>query len=383
MSDGFRDAFGRDPEGVWAAPGRVNVIGEFTDYNDGFVLPIALPHVTRAAIARRDDGRLRVVSAQLGPGGGTATLAEATVAGLEPEAATGWAAYVFGVAWALREAGRPVGGADVHIDSNVPIGAGLSSSAALECSVALGLRDLFSLRMSRERLALLAQRAENDFVGVPCGIMDQTASLRCRAGRALLLDTRSLATRQVPFDLAREGLVLLVLDTRVQHNLGTSAYAERRWACEEAARVLGVRALRDVEAGEMRGALARIDDPVIARRARHVITENARVLEVVRLLDAGRPREVGPVLSAGHESLRDDFEVSAPELDTAVGAARSAGALGARMVGGGFGGSAIALVDAGRAAAVEAAVRAAFAERGFGSPRVFVAVPSGMARRLA
>jgi galactokinase len=383
VSGGFREAFGRDPDGVWAAPGRVNVIGEFTDYNDGFVLPIALPHVTRAAIARRDDGRLRVVSAQQAPGGGGPTVAEASLSELEPKTATGWAAYVFGVAWALREAGRPVGGADIHIDSNVPIGAGLSSSAALECSVALGFRDLFSLRITRERLALLAQHAENDFVGVPCGIMDQTASLRCRAGRALLLDTRSLATRQVPFDLAREGLVLLVLDTRVQHSLGTSAYAERRRACEEAARTLGVRALRDVEPGEMQAALARIAEPVIARRARHIITEDARVLEVVRLLDAGRPRDVGPVLSAGHASLRDDFEVSAPELDTAVEAACSAGALGARMVGGGFGGSAIALVDAGRAQAVETAVRAAFAERGFGSPRVFVAVPSGMARRLA
>ena len=174
-----------------------------------------------------------------------------------------------------------------------------------------------------------------------------------------------------------------MLDTRVQHSLGTSAYAERRRACEEAARTLGVRALRDVEPGEMQAALARIAEPVIARRARHIITEDARVLEVVRLLDAGRPRDVGPVLSAGHVSLRDDFEVSAPELDTAVEAACSAGALGARMVGGGFGGSAIALVDAGRAQAVETAVRAAFAERGFGSPRVFVAVPSGMARRLA
>ncbi|MEU6238442.1 galactokinase family protein, partial [Kitasatospora sp. NPDC047058] len=231
----FTRLFGRAPDGEWAAPGRVNLIGEHTDYNDGFVLPIALPHLTRVAARRRDDGLLRLHSAQAQGG-----LVELAVDGLTPGGVPGWARYPAAVVWTLRRAGHPVGGADLALDSTVPTGAGLSSSAALECAVALAYRDLHGLRLDGAELAQLAQQAENDFVGVPCGIMDQMASMGCEEGSALLLDTRDLARRQVPFDLAAAGLELLVIDTRVKHDLADGAYAERRAGCERAAGLLGL-----------------------------------------------------------------------------------------------------------------------------------------------
>lgn len=371
----FADVYGRPPDGTWRAPGRVNLIGEFTDYNEGFVLPTTLPFATRASVARRDDDLVRVASAQH-PDGTSAATDAVRVSALRPGTVAGWPAYALGVFWSLHTAGYALGGADVFVDSEVPIGAGLSSSAALECSVGLAVRELFGLDLSLEQLALAAQRAENEFVGVPCGIMDQMASLLCVPGHALLLDARSLEHRQVPFGLERSGLVLMVLDTRVRHALGDSAYGDRRSACERAAASLGVRALRDVRPEDLGAALARLDDPVLARRVRHVVTEGARVFEVARLLEASRLEDVGPVLTDGHRSLRDDYEVSCAELDTAVDAALRAGALGARMVGGGFGGSAIALVRSGAAGAVAEAVGAAFAAAGFGAPRIFVAAPA-------
>ena len=325
------------------APGRVNLIGEFTDLNQGYVLPLALPYAAQAAVARRDDGLVRVASAQRHLNGAVSVV-EAGVDALSP-GSNGWASYVLGVVWALRETGFEVGGMEVQIDSDVPIGAGLSSSAALECSVALAAADLYGLQISRRELARVAQRAENEFVGVPTGIMDQTASLRCQAGHALFLDTRSLEVRQVPFDLAAYDLALVVVNTKVKHALGTSAYADRRAACERAAVALGVPALRDIPPEQMDAALAKLSDEVVKRRARHIISEQRRVLEVVELLDCQRPREIGPVLTAGHRSLRYDFEVSCAELDTTVEAAVAAGALGARMTGGGFGGSAVVLVE--------------------------------------
>jgi galactokinase len=375
VSDAFVELFGRKQEGTWSAPGRVNLIGEFTDYNDGYVLPTSLPMEAHASLARREDDVLRVASAQGTPGGGERVV-EARLADLRPRGHKGWADYVLGVAWALREAGHTIGGADIRVDSEVPIGAGLSSSAALECSVALALRAAFELDLSLEQLALLAKRAENDFVGVPTGIMDQMASLLCVPGSALLLDTRSLESRQVPFALGPAGLELMVLDTRVRHELGNSAYAERRRACEVAAAEIGVPALRDVEIARMGEALARLDSKELRMRARHVITEGARVLEVVRLLEDDSVAEIGPILTAGHISLRDDFEVSSPELDVAVDSALATGALGARMVGGGFGGSAIALVRSSDSGLVERAVVEAFAAAGFAPPRVFVAAPA-------
>ncbi|MDT3397578.1 galactokinase [Streptomyces sp. B1866] len=391
----FREVFGTGPAGVWAAPGRVNLIGEHTDYNDGFVMPLALPHTCLAAAAPRADGLLRLSS-----GGAAGGVVSPRVDDLAPAAPGGdrggWAAYPAGVVWALRAAGLPVGGADLHYDSTVPTGAGLSSSAALEVATATALNDLYGLGLDPLGLARLCRRAENDFVGVPCGIMDQTAAACCAEGHALHLDTRDLTLRQVPFDLAAHGLRLLVVDTRVTHELGDGAYADRRASCEAGARALGVRALREVAYEELDDALARLTGPGgagerVARRVRHVVTENRRVEEVAALLDAAADagpgasgvRGIGPVLTAGHASCRDDFEISCPELDLVVEAANAAGALGARMTGGGFGGSAIVLVDDGKAEPVARAVGEAFAAAGYRAPRVFPAVPGPGARRLA
>ncbi|WP_328487554.1 galactokinase [Streptomyces zaomyceticus] len=377
VAAGFEALYGAAPDGVWAAPGRVNLIGEYTDFNDGFVLPLALPHTTVAAVSRRDDGVLRLHSADIDGG-----IVQLGTDSLEPLSGGGWAAYPAGVVWALREAGHPVTGADIHLASTVPTGAGLSSSAALEVVTALALNDLFGLGLSRPGLARLAQRAENAFVGVPCGVMDQMASACAEEGHALHLDTRDLSYRQVPFDLAREGLRLLVVDTRVKHALGDGAYAERRAGCEAGARALGARALRDVSAAHLPESLARLGDETILRYVRHVVTDNARVERTIALLDAGDTRAVGPVLTEGHASLRDDLRVSCDELDLVVEAANAAGGLGARMTGGGFGGSAVVLVDTDRADEVAAAVGKAFAEAGYAAPGIFPAVPSAGARRL-
>ncbi|MFC9859685.1 MULTISPECIES: galactokinase [unclassified Streptomyces] len=378
---GFTELYGTAPEGVWAAPGRVNLIGEYTDFNDGFVMPLALPHTARAAVARRTDGELRLHSTDV-PGG----VVQLRVDELAPHAGHGWAAYPAGVVWALREAGHRITGADIQLTSTVPTGAGLSSSAALEVVTAFALNDLFELGLTASELAVLGQRAENAFVGVPCGVMDQMASACCTEGHALYLDTRDLGRRQVPFDLAAQGLTLLVVDTRVKHALGDGAYAERRAACEEGARLLGIRTLRDLPYDGLGAALDTLAaagaDESVVRCVRHVVGDNRRVEQVIALLDAGDVPAVGPVLDAGHDSLRDDLRVSCPELDLVVSAANAAGALGARMTGGGFGGSAIVLVDRERADTVTNSVREAFASAGYAAPGVFTAVPSAGARRL-
>jgi galactokinase len=370
----FTDRFGGRPEGVWRAPGRANLIGEHTDYNQGWVLPFALHLGVTVAASRREDGVLAFDSRQAP--GAPAGLPLATLA---PGAVTGWAAYPAGVAWALREAGhRLAGGASLAIDSDLPQGAGLSSSAALECATALALAGLYRLDLSRPELAALAWRAENDFVGVPSGIMDQSAALLSRAGHALLLDCRSGEATDVPLDPAAAGLELIIIDTGVRHALGDGRYAERRRECDRAAALLGVTSLREVTRPAAAAGLA---DPVLRRRARHVITENARVEETVTLLSAGDLAAVGAVLNASHASLRDDFEVSWPEANVAVDAATAAGALGARMMGGGFGGSALALVPAARPA-VSAAITAEFARRGWPPPAFVQAVPSAGAFRV-
>jgi len=375
----FTAVFGRQAQSVFAAPGRVNLMGEFTDVSEGWVLPFALGMTVRAAAARRDDCTVVASTGLAGVSDDAIVAAELT--DLSPAAAAGWSRYVLGVVWAFRCAGYTVDrGLEIHVESDVPTGAGLSSSAALECSVALAVDELFGLGCSREELAALARRAENDFAGVPCGIMDQTASLFGIAGHALLIDTRSLQIRPVRCDLSSAGLDLLVIDTGVHHELGSSGYADRRAACERAAAQLRVRSLRDVENPAY---VERIQDLVMRRRARHIVTDNLRVHATAGHLEAGDVRGIGPLLTQAHRSLRDDFEVSCAELDTAVDAAIGAGALGARMVGGGFGGSAIALVDADRASAVADAVAAAFAASGFGVPRIFPATPSAGAHRLA
>ena len=370
----FADRFGSTPEGVWAAPGRVNVIGEHTDYNDGYVLPVALPHTTRAAVARRTDGRVALASLQ-----GDGVVVELGVDELAPGRPDGWAGYPAGVVEGLQD--RLAGGVSVLVDTDVPVGAGLSSSAALTCSVALALRDLVAPELTRIDLVDLARRSENDFVGAPTGILDQSASLLCTTGHALFLDTRTQRTEQVLLDLAAAGLELLVVDTGTSHTHADGGYGDRRRECEEAAARLGVPALRDV--ADVAG-LAGLDDEVLLRRARHIVTENARVLEVVDVLrGTGDPRVIGPVLTAGHVSLRDDFQISTVELDACVDAAVEAGAHGARMVGGGFGGSAVVLVDRDRAGAVADAVRERFAREEYAAPRTFDVVPSAGARRLA
>jgi galactokinase len=396
----FRECYHSEPQGVWHAPGRANLIGEHTDYNEGWVLPFALDSGVVAAAARRDDGLLEVRSRQPpsarapqtreaqphgagsaspGPAGpGEAGRAVEAVASLTPGAVLGWAAYPAGVAWSLRKAGYQVGGANLAIDSNLPQGAGLSSSAALECAVALALADLSGLAVPRRELAAITQRAENDFVGVPCGIMDQSASLLGEAGRALLLDCRTGDTESVPLDPAASGAALLLVDTRARHTLADGSYSLRRQQCERAARALGVRSLRDVQAVS---AVSRLADPVLRRRARHVITENRRVLAAVRMLRAGNLAGVGPLLRGSHSSLRDDFEISWPEADVAVEAAERAGALGARMMGGGFGGSVIALVP-GDGAAVRLAITAAYVRQGWQPPRFLSAPPSPGAHRI-
>jgi galactokinase len=378
VREGFEELYGTAPEGVWAAPGRVNLIGEYTDFNEGFVMPLALPHTAVAAVSRRTDGVLRLHSADIeGP------VVELHVDELAPLTNTSWAAYPAGVVWALREAGHAVTGADVHLASTVPTGAGLSSSAALEVVTALALNDLYELGLTGPELARLAQRAENDFVGVPCGIMDQTASACCTEGHALHLDCRDLSIRQVPFDLASLGLELLVVDTRVKHALGDGAYAERREGCEEGARQLGVSHLRDVAYEELDAALARLSDERVRRYVRHVVSDDHRVERVIALLDAGDVRAIGPVLTDGHASLRDDLRISCEELDLVVATANAAGALGARMTGGGFGGSAIVLVESADVDTVTKAVTEAFGSAGYTAPRVFPAVPSAGARRLS
>ncbi|SDE19387.1 galactokinase [Blastococcus fimeti] len=386
MSDGdagraataFEERFGGGPEGVWAAPGRVNVIGEHTDYNGGFVLPIALAHTTRAAVARRDDGRLVVRSLQHPDEDADLALAD-----LAPGTPSGWAGYVAGVVAEL--AGSVPGGLSVLVDGDVPAGAGLSSSAALECAVALALRDLLDLDLSRDDLVDVARRAENDFVGAPTGILDQSASLLCEVGAALFLDTRDRSTEQVPFDLAAAGLALLVIDTGTTHDHAEGGYRDRRRECEAAASRLGVELLRDVPDVAALEPLAdgTAEGEVLHRRARHVVSEDARVRRVVDVLRAGQdPRTIGALLTEGHASLRDDFEVSVPLIDVCVTAALEAGAHGARMVGGGFGGSVIALVDADAVDPVTAAVSGRTERAGSSAPRTFVTVPSAGARRL-
>ncbi|MCX4859599.1 galactokinase [Streptomyces canus] len=378
VRDGFVELYGTEPEGVWSAPGRVNLIGEHTDYNDGFVMPFALPHTAVAAVSRRTDGVLRLHSSDVEGG-----VVELRLDDLAPESDRNWTAYPAGVVWALREAGHPVTGADVHLASTVPAGAGLSSSAALEVVVALALNDLYDLGLQRWQLARLCQRAENVYVGAPTGIMDQTASACCEAGHALFLDTRDLSQKQIPFDLAAEGMVLLVVDTRVKHSHSEGEYGKRRAGCERGAALLGVDALRDIPYGELDAALERLgDDEEAVRLVRHIVTEDERVEKTVALLESGETRAIGPVLVAGHASLRDDFRISCPELDLVVDTALASGALGARMTGGGFGGSAIVLAEAADVEPLTKAVQEAFAAAEFTAPRVFEAVPSAGARRL-
>jgi galactokinase len=371
----FTEVFGREPDGRWSAPGRVNLIGEHVDYAGGLCLPFALDRRTVVEVAARPDDRLRLRSLAVPD-----QAWEGRIGDVGPGVPGGWPGYAAGVPWALRAAGHAVPGLDVLVTETVPLGAGLSSSAALGCAVAVAVDDLAGLGLAgsdqgRRVLAAAAQRAENEVVGAPTGGIDQVAALFSTPGRAVLLDCRDDTVRLLALPLP--GLVLLVVDTRVRHTLADGQYARRRADVERAAALLGVPTLREAGTAD----LDRLPAELLPR-ARHVLTETARVAAAVALLERDRdPRELGPLLDASHASLAGDFAVSCAELDLAVTAARAAGAHGARMIGGGFGGSAIALVDADRAGAVTAAVEAAFAAAGLAPPRVFPAVPSAGAGR--
>jgi galactokinase len=374
----FEECYGVGPDLIWHAPGRVNLIGEHTDYNDGIVLPFALGRGVLAAAAARPDGMLEVRSRQL-PGETASTRLDQ----LEPGGVTGWAGYAAGAAWALRAAGYQVHGASVAIDSDLPIGAGLASSAALSCAVVSCLAALGpgtgTPVPSRTEIAALARRAEAEFVGMPCGIMDQSASMLCQAGHTLLLDCRSGESTPVPFDPASSGLQAVVIDTGVRHVLADGQYGARRQQCRQAAELLGAGSLRDI-AGT--GPLAGLSDPELRRRARHVVTENQRVEQVTVMLRTGRMADCGELLTASHVSLRDDFEVSWPAADVTVDAALAAGALGARMTGGGFGGCVLALMPADRYSIVTAAISDALAGRTGPAAAFLPAVPAAGARQV-
>lgn len=379
-------SLGATPAGEWSAPGRVNLIGEHTDYNDGFVFPFATPHRTHVAAATRSDGRLRVISTF------DAVPVEVAIADLDAlfptvdgeHAVPEWSAYPLGVAWALIQASgadpATLTGADLAFASDVPVGAGLSSSAAIEGSTASALNELWDLGLDRVALAQVGRRAENEAVGAPTGIMDQMASMLGEPDAATFLDCRSLQTEEVELGFAPAGLTLLVMDTNVKHAHSTGGYGERRASCEKGAELMGVPMLRDLSVADLERAAEVLDD-VTFRRVRHIVTENQRVLDTVQTLREQGPRAIGPLLDASHVSMRDDFEISVPELDLAVYTARAAGVIGARMTGGGFGGAAIALVETGDVDTVAHAVEKAFAGAGYTAPTIFPVSPSAGARR--
>jgi len=373
-ADTFRAAFGADPAGFSRGPGRANLIGEHTDYNNGFVLPFAIDREIVAAFAPRTDRTIRLATT-IEPGFQTANLDD-----LQPGG--GWAAYPLGVVWALGEFGvdlSAVTGFDLAVSSTVPVGAGLSSSAALESATLMALTQLWDVRLDRPTMARVGQRAENVVVGAPTGVMDQFASLLGAQDSAVFLDCRSLDYEVVELGLDAAGLAVLVIDTRVNHAHATGGYGQRRAECEEGARLLGVSSLREVTGSQVEAARDVLGD-VVYRRVRHIVTENRRVLDTVATLRTHGPLAIGELLKASHASMRDDFEISVPELDLAVDVACASGAIGARMTGGGFGGSAIALVPASQSEAIGQAVIDAFAAAGFAAPATFLVHPVDGAR---
>lgn len=393
----FEKVFGEKPEGVWSAPGRVNLIGEHTDYNAGLCLPIALPHRTYIALKPRTDTAVRVVS-DIDPD----NVASADLDGLEAGGVQGWAAYPVGVAWALRLKGFKVSGFDAAFVSCVPLGSGLSSSAAMTCSTALALDEVYGLGYGQSdagRVTLInaAIKSENEMAGASTGGLDQNASMRCTEGHALLLDCRPELTplenvSQQPFDLKAHKLELLALDTQAPHQLNDGQYAERRATCEKAAEILKVPNLRYCADGIMKvgdpfqalkETLDALPDDNMKRRVRHVVTEIERVRTFVSAFANGDIEQAGRLFNASHDSLATDYEVTVPELDVAVDVARRNGAYGARMTGGGFGGSIIALVDEGRSEEVAQLIADEFEKRGFHAPRALAAVASDSASRNA
>jgi galactokinase len=369
----FLETFGAEPDLVAAAPGRVNLIGEHIDYSDGFVLPFAIKDRTLVAARKRNDSTVRIASAQR-----RNKIVTVDINQVKPGLKGEWERYALGVLWALGVKK----GVDLLIDGNVPLGAGLSSSAALECSVATAMNHLFDLGFNLEELARLTQKAENQYVGVPCGIMDQSVSLMATQGSALLLDCRDLTTKNIPFDVASSGLELLIIDTQAHHALTDGGYAERRASCESVVAKLGITSLRELSMEQLENSHALLTETEFVR-ARHAVSEMKRVLECVVALRNSDFEKVGHLINQSHASLRDDYTVSCPELDTAVEAALSAGALGSRMVGGGFGGSAIALIQASKSSETIKVIEKAFSSKGFKAPRFFTSLPSQGAELLS
>jgi galactokinase len=349
--------FGDEPELVASAPGRINLIGEHTDYNGGFVLPCAVDRRVAVAVGRGGDELYSTNFDEARP--------------MSEDKDSSWADYPRGVAWAFGAAGSEIGNLRMVFAGDVPLRSGLSSSAAIEAATALALDTLFGLGTVRKDLAVLCQKAENEFVGVQSGIMDQYASLLCEEGAALLVDCRSLEAENVPLGLEGANLTLLVCDTRVERGLADTGYNDRRAACERAAKALGVEQLRDARKED----LERLSGEEL-RRARHIVSENARVLEAVGALRAEDFREFGRLMYASHTSMRDDFEISTPELDAFVELAKESGAPGARLTGAGFGGCAIALVRDGETDALTRKILRAFAARGFEKPTFYEFAPA-------
>ena len=369
----FAKGFGYPPEVVASAPGRVNLIGEHIDYSEGFVLPFAIDAVTKCAIAKRDDEKIRIISAQK-----KNEVIESNLESIAAKEGSAWSRYIYGVIWAMEIDS----GLDIYIDGKVPLGAGLSSSAALECSVATALNHLFHLEKTLPELARLTQRAENDYVGVPCGIMDQSISLMARAGYGLLLDCQDLSTRHIKIDFASSSLRLLIIDTQAHHALTDGGYAKRRESCEEVAKIFSIPSLRQLSMESLLAHKTKLSD-IQFKRARHGVSEMLRVLDAVKALEAEDFEALGQLLNQSHNSLRDDYEVSCPELDLGVETALRSGALGARMVGGGFGGSAIALIKESDAGTISSTIERAFAKSGFKAPRFFDSLPSDGAKVIS
>ena len=369
----FLETFGEEPDLVAAAPGRVNLIGEHIDYSDGFVLPFAIKDRTLVAARKRNDSTVRIASAQR-----RNKIVSVDINNVKPGLKGEWERYALGVLWALGVKK----GVDLLIDGHVPLGAGLSSSAALECSVATAMNHLFDMGYNLEELARLTQKAENQYVGVPCGIMDQSVSLMATQGFALLLDCRDLSTKNIPFDVASSGLELLIIDTQAHHALTDGGYAERRASCESVVAKLGITSLRELTMEQLEKSRGLLTETEFVR-ARHAVTEMQRVLDCVKALSDSNFELVGKLLNQSHASLRDDYTVSCSELDTAVEASLTAGALGSRMVGGGFGGSAIALIQASKTTETIKAIEKAFSSKRFKAPRFFTSLPSQGAELLS
>ncbi len=374
-ADLFRRTYGREPDGVWFAPGRVNLLGEHTDYAGGMVLPIALAQGTAVAVGRTSEPVVEAVS-DFGAGDPVSVAIDA----IRPGADLGWFAYPAGVWWAAAQAGLPVGGAQLAVASDLAVGAGLSSSAALSCSTGQALSDLFGWSATTHEVAALARRSENEIAGAPTGVMDQLASMCGVADHALAIDTRTQQVTPVPF--VTDAVRMLVIDSHTPHALVTGEYAARRSAVAEAEAALGVDHLALVEPERIEGAAGELGD-LLYRRSRHIVADSNRVHAAVELLRAGADvRDLGPLFDASHASMRDDFEITAPTVDLIQQTAVTAGAYGARMTGGGFGGCVIALVDAGREDEVLEACRRASADAGHPTPTAFVATAADGARRL-